>query len=408
MTKLFLLTGNGPYENHGCEAIVRGTVNILNQQYDKAQYLVATYYANSEQYIRQKQNEIDSNIDHLQHMNINRYSKEWIVSNLYGLVSYDKKRFCKFDNLNKYINEVSAVLSIGGDNYSLDYGIPDRFTDLDDYVISKGKPIIIWGASIGPFIKDKEYEEYMAEHLKKVTAIFARESETVKYLDSIGVKNNVYRVCDPAFMLDVHKPINYDIKIESGSIGINISSLMPAYVSEGNRDEFIRKASKIVNKIIISTGRKVYLIPHVVIKGNSDYEIMSAIYNNIDEELKDRIILVSEKLSASEYKWIISQMDVFFGARTHSTIASLSTLVPTLSFVYSIKSVGINKDLFGSDEYCIYPEQFNENQLTEKIKYLLKNKEKIKLQLQTAVDEAKKLSLKSGEYLKKILYDVKD
>jgi polysaccharide pyruvyl transferase WcaK-like protein len=399
----FTLVGNGPYENHGCEAIIRGTVNILSQYNSDSNYFVASYYANSEQYINQKQNETGINIKHIKHINVNKYSKGWIISNLYGIINKEKKRFYKFNNLDKIIDGSKAILSVGGDNYSLDYGIPTRFTDLDDYVISKQKPIIIWGASVGPFSKDKLYEKYMSEHLRKVTAIFARESETLKYLDSIGIKDNVYRMCDPAFMLDIHKPINYNLKVESGSIGINISPLMPQYISQGNRNEFIKLATKVVNKIITSTGRKIYLIPHVVIKGNNDYEIMNAIYNNIDEKLKERVILISDKLNASEYKWIISQMDVFFGARTHSTIASLSTLVPTLSFAYSIKSVGINKDLFGSDEYCIYPEQFNENELIEKIKYLLDNREKIKSQLQVRVDESKKLSLKAGEYLKSIV-----
>jgi len=138
-------------------------------------------------------------------------------------------------------------------------------------------------------------------------------------------------------------------------------------------------------------------------KGNNDYEIMDIIYNNIDKKLRESIIKVSDKLNAAEYKWIISNMEVFFGARTHSTIASLSTLVPTLSFVYSIKSVGINKDLFGSDEFCIYPEQFNEEVLVEKIKYLLDNKEKIQANLKVRVDEAKKLAIKSGEYLHGII-----
>lgn len=403
MKELFLLSGNGPYENHGCEAIIRGTINILNECYNCSKYFVSSYYENSQQYTNQKEKETDSSIEHIQNININKYSKEWTLSNLYGIINSDKKKFYKFRNLDEYINNAKAMLSVGGDNYSLDYGIPKRFTDLDDYVLLKQKPIIIWGASVGPFRKDKEYERYMSEHLKKVTAIFARESETVKYLDSIGINDNVYRVCDPAVMLEAKKPANYNIEIEEGAIGINISPLMVKYISNNNISEFVNLAVKIIENIIKVTGRKLYFIPHVVINGNNDYEIMDTVYNNIDEKLRGRVIKVSDKLNAAEYKWIISQMEVFFGARTHATIASLSTLVPTLSFVYSIKSVGINKDLFGSDEFCIYPEQFNEEVLVEKINYLLDNKEKIQEHLKVSVDESKKLALKSGEYLNSII-----
>ena len=403
MKELFLLSGNGPYENHGCEAIIRGTINILNEYYNCSEYFVSSYYDNSQQYINQKDNETDISIKHIQNININKYSKEWTLSNLYGIINSDKKKFYKFRNLDEYINNTKATLSVGGDNYSLDYGIPKRFTDLDDYALSKQKPIIIWGASVGSFTKDKEYEKYMSEHLKKVTAIFAREPETVKYLDSIGINNNVYRVSDPAFMLEAKKTTSYNIEIEEGAICINISPLMVKYISNNNISEFIKQAVKIIENIIKVIGRNLYFIPHVVINGNNDYEIMDTIYNNIDEKLRERIIKVSDKLNAAEYKWIISQMEVFFGARTHATIASLSTLVPTLSFVYSIKSVGINKDLFGNDEFCIYPEQFNEDVLMEKIKHLLDNKEKIQEHLKVRVDESKKLALKAGEYLKNII-----
>ncbi len=38
---------------------------------------------------------------------------------------------------------------------------------------------------------------------------------------------------------------------------------------------------------------------------------------------------------------------------THSTIAALSSGVPTLSFAYSIKAQGINRDIFGHTDYCM-------------------------------------------------------
>ena len=57
--------------------------------------------------------------------------------------------------------------------------------------------------------------------------------------------------------------------------------------------------------------------------------------------------LIPDTLNTREYKAIISQCKVFIGARTHSTIAAYSTCVPTFVFGYSIKSLGIAKDLFG-------------------------------------------------------------
>ncbi len=150
-----------------------------------------------------------------------------------------------------HIENSNSVLSIGGDNYSLDYGIPRSFTYLDDVVLERKKPLIIWGASVGPFKKIPEYENFMKSHLQNITGIFARESATIEYLNKIGITDNVYKVADPAFLMDATEPPPSDkqIEIEENSIGINLSSLMARYVSNGNLEVWINKASIILEEI---------------------------------------------------------------------------------------------------------------------------------------------------------------
>ncbi len=67
-----------------------------------------------------------------------------------------------------HLEDAAAVLSVGGDNYSLDYGVPKLFTGLDDIVLEKRKPLAIWGASVGPFDTMPDYERYMSRHLREV------------------------------------------------------------------------------------------------------------------------------------------------------------------------------------------------------------------------------------------------
>ena len=43
------------------------------------------------------------------------------------------------------------------------------------------------------------------------------------------------------------------------------------------------------------------------------------------------------------------------GARTHATIAAYSTCVPTVVFGYSVKSIGIAKDIFGTTDHYVLP-----------------------------------------------------
>ena len=48
---------------------------------------------------------------------------------------------------------------------------------------------------------------------------------------------------------------------------------------------------------------------------------------------------------------------MYFGARTHSTIAAYSTCVPTLVLGYSVKAIGIARDIFGKEEGYVVPVQ---------------------------------------------------
>ncbi len=69
--------------------------------------------------------------------------------------------------------------------------------------------------------------------------------------------------------------------------------------------------------------------------------------------LSSKISLLENQYDSAEIKYIIGNCKYFIGARTHSTIAALSSFIPTLSLAYSTKARGINKDLFGHEEYVL-------------------------------------------------------
>lgn len=55
----------------------------------------------------------------------------------------------------------------------------------------------------------------------------------------------------------------------------------------------------------------------------------------------DRVEVLPQFYSAPELKWIISRLDWFAGARMHSTIAGISSGVPTMGLAYSDKAYGV-------------------------------------------------------------------
>lgn len=398
---LFILAGNGPYANRGCEAIVRGTVKIIGKYYNNPSFLCVSHFRDDEQYSKQRNEEFDRSIIHKR---TNRRGKIWtqqgLGNRIKGLINPMESSNYTYHEMFPYIGEARAVLSIGGDNYSLDYGIPKLFTDLDDIVLREKKKMIIWGASVGPFSKIPKYEKYMINHLKKINAIFVRESATLEYLKEKGIKDNVFKVADPAFLMDPIEPKENRFDIEDGAIGINFSPLMSRYITNGDINAWIKIAAKIVSKICECTSRKIYLIPHVTnphITGN-DYLFLKNVLLKSNNKMKS-IVLIPPIYNAAETKWIISKMKIFAGARTHSTIAALSSFIPTLSFAYSIKAKGINKDIFGNEFYCLNPKEFNSKIIIEKIQIMIDKSSIIENDLRMIIPEFQERALLAGEHL---------
>lgn len=406
---LFILAGNSPYDNLGCEAIVRGTVKVLREYFEDPCFVCLSHFTSEEQYRKQCLRETDDAIVHLKSHRLNKNKLirsfwrpgTWgtIYRRLFDLEGYYAR---SYRDMLPYLNEAKAVLSVGGDNYSLDYGVPTSFVALDNLILKYQRPIVIWGASVGPFSARPDFERYISSHLKKVSGIFARESVTIEYLHKIGLNENIYPVADPAFLMDAVQP-NEKIDIDEGSIGLNLSPLMAKFATGGDLEQWTKIASAILSEVASRTNSHIYLIPHVTHSYSNDHAFMQRSLSKMKRGEKN-ITLVPPIYNAAQTKWIISQMAVFAGARTHSTIASLSSGVPTLSFAYSIKARGINQDLFGHTNYCIEPSALDAGVISSNIANMLDNSENIKRDLtQQHIPRAKRKALNAGIILKELL-----
>lgn len=401
----FILAGNNPYDNRGCEAILRGTVKILRHYYKDPSFLCVSHFQTHDQFEKQHEEEYDMAITHKEtdRKRYNRFSHKWASQLIQRKVAPKKYISSVYKEMFPTLKEAKSVLSIGGDNYSLDYGIPKLFTGLDDLVLENKKPIFLWGASVGPFSRIPKYEIYMKKHLQQVTGVFARESATIEYLEKIGIKENVYKVADPAFLLDASKPQHgKEIDVEEESIGINLSPLMAKYATTGIVEPWIKTASNIVEEIAKRTDNKIYLIPHVTIPISNDYLFLKEVQIRL-KNFEDRITLIPPIYNAAETKWIIGKMKIFAGSRTHSTIAALSSYIPTLSFAYSLKANGINSDIFGHGDYCLSPEKLSPKMVAEKIETIMENSTEIESGLKNSIPKIEKEAFLAGKYIKEII-----
>lgn len=402
-----LLIGNGPYSNRGCEAIVRGTVEILKGAFGGALSVVNANY------------DFDAvptlpsdGIEGLSHRPMSmapggaiRRRVGRILDNVGRTVIPNKVYRCiSNSSIRALVRESVAALSVGGDNFTLDYGsLPNTHLEQNRFVIDQGKSVVIWGASIGPFESDPCAAKVMHQHLRnEVTAIFVREHETISYLERHGISKNVFFAFDPAFAMRA-EPVRDEqlgFAMPQGAIGLNLSKFVAEKAGIG-RSEIGQWMANMLRELRNTTGRPVMLIPHVTTRFGDDHVFMQAglaACNPMDD-----IYSVPPTLNAAQYKDVISKVDVMIAARTHATIAAFSSGVPTISLAYSSKAWGLNRLIFGHDEYVISPDNLNARTLCDKARRVLDEGAAIRSDLARKAPEFRASAMSAGVHLKRLL-----
>lgn len=341
MRALFIL--NGSTGNRGCEAILLSTWELLREAVPQA---VATNSSS-----RDPRANV---VPYLRRPGLRHRSHPEAVSAQFLAWQWAKRvRGMEF-NFERFLGKSDVVLSLGGDNYSLDYNSVSKYLDANEKVLAAGKPLIIWGASVGPFTADPAIEARVAEQFRRLALVVARERRTVSYLDSIGVRDNVILLPDPAFSLRtdaVTLPEGQERMLEERAIGVNLSPLLARY--RNGMDAWLEDAARWVQALLDTSGRPILLVPHVFEPGNDDQAFLSQLLGRIDAPAAKLSLLDGYELSCMQIKQVIGRLHAFVGARTHATIAAMSLGVPTLSIGYSMKALGINEEVFGSADWLV-------------------------------------------------------
>ncbi len=392
----FLLVGHGGFYNRGCEAIVRCTVDIIRRAFPDSSIVLSSYDAEADDVkIREGGIPIDGVLPAHLHA-APKPSVRWAWQAAHRRLLWPN--LTKNDYLyRRHYKQADVVVSIGGDNFSDDYGSPEGFFRTLDAAKRCGARTVIWGASIGPF-SPPEAERKWGKYLAQVDLITAREDKTVEYLAGLGITENVQRVCDPAFLLPAIEPrIAVSLGGTKGmTVGVGMSALMDRY---GAMQQYLDAHVGLINHITSKYDADIVLVPHVIqdAKTRNDSAICEEMAHRVGTP--SRLYVLPKTLNACELKYCIAKCDYFVGARTHSTIASLSSLVPTISIGYSVKAWGINQDLLGSTDYVVDSQDMGADSLIAKFEQLHAQREEIVHRLQTSVPQAKESAQRAGEHL---------
>jgi colanic acid/amylovoran biosynthesis protein len=361
-----LLVGNGSHRNHGCEAIVRGTVPILRREFGSTVSFSSGVYDTPDCIDIQNRKEVEPGLTHFSLCPpSHRWSAIWweTKSNRYLNTSFQGVH----RPLVPHLQKAAVALEIGGDNYSLDYGIPQSFLAMDEFLLSHNIPVVLWGASVGPFDADSAFSRVMFQHLRRLSALFVRESESLRYLEENGITHNVHLVADPAFVMPTSDIPLSELQpdLPQDYICLNVSPLFARYfrssspisppASPAAMQRWLAFCVEAVQVIRKTLARPIVLVPHVesVSPENDDVSFMEAVANSAHKAGVRDIVTIGGPFAARTLKTVIANAHLFVGARTHATIAALSSCVPTISLGYSTKARGINLDIYGHDRYCL-------------------------------------------------------
>ncbi len=341
---------NGLY-NYGCEAIVRGTVRLLRLADPEAEIIYfSTRKDEDEKAIKDLGIEVRQiNRRHLSipERGINKIRREMAIP-----------KQINDEDFAAVLDACDTVISIGGDIYTIPgylrekkrYTYFNKMIEFGNLAKKKGKKLIIIGASIGPFGQFEPAVKYYKDGLSRSDLILAREPDCITYLNSIGIKDNLDLMPDPAFFVEV----SGDAPKTGEYVGINLSpwSLQESFGSI--IDEALKERASLITGIMDKTGMPVMLIPHVLAykEDDNDHSHMLKLLEHMDEEHKARVKLVKPE-SFIDAKRYIRQCRFVIASRMHCAVNSICEGVPALLLSYSRKAVGMSEFVYGNGEWVL-------------------------------------------------------
>ena len=371
MSRKIVFTMHAGSGNHGCEAIVNSTCQMLTGQ---DIVIISTRPWEDEKYslgglcrIKKEHRITESLLVHLFYL-----AKKLLTRDPMCYIEY------RFQEALKETHYDMAV-SIGGDNYCYPEQVQDLML-LNRALNERGTGTVLWGASVEPSLLERTD---VAEDMKRYAHIFARERITYEALLQAGVETNrVHLYPDPAFCLPTVRAELPQGFLPGNTVGINVSPMVME--REAVPGMVYQNYETLVENILKNTQMNVALLSHVVWEANDDRIPLAKLYDHFQKT--GRVVMLPDA-DCTVLKGYIARMRFLVAARTHASIAAYSSQVPVLVAGYSVKAKGIAEDLFGTAEGYVVPvqEMKRPQELWEAFQGMVEREEEIKRLLQERI-----------------------
>ena len=299
----------------------------------------------------------------------------------------------------KRVNGFDLIIIIGADNFDGKAKFKREVFSLSEIIKKNTKAkVILYDCSI----EKKNIDGRLIANLKIFDAITARDTTSLQNLKATTSSDKLYLFPDPAFIL-AKEHIDLGIEnIDNQIVGLNVSSKVTGRKESKRYELVFNSYCKLIEYITLEIGIRVVLIPHVM--NNADLSILKKLYEKY-RDTKKVVLIDNEQLNARQLKYLISKCRCFVGARTHATIAAYSSCVPTLVLGYSIKSVGIARDLFGTEKNYVIPVSNlkTESDLLNGFKWLRENEDEVRNHLKELMPKYMEEAWKASDLIKELL-----
>ena len=231
-----------------------------------------------------------------------------------------------------------------GDNFS-DIYLPKfalKTTLIKNITIDLGVPLVLLPQTYGPF--NGRIISYMAKRaINRSLIVYSRDQLSIYCIKKLS-ERDIRLTTDLAFLLPFKRQMPQSMKPR---LGLNVSGLLwKGGFNSNNQFNLTVNYRQYVVSIIerFKDDYEIHLIPHVI--ENVPHSLDGDLWI-VDELCKQytQCIKAPAFLNAMEAKSYISNMDVFIGARMHSTVAAFSSKVAVIPFSYSRKFEGLYSNL---------------------------------------------------------------
>jgi polysaccharide pyruvyl transferase WcaK-like protein len=275
----------------------------------------------------------------------------------------------------------------GGDSFSDIYGSKRFMAVTRPKLIAAYRrvPLILLPQTYGPF-RSERARRIARDAVLAARMAWARDPRSFRALQELVGEgfdpSRHHEGVDMAFSLEAVAPGSkltdrmrdwLEDSRNQPTVGLNVSGLIALDQHSHRRfglradytDALVRFAREIMNRHEI----RLLLIPHVMTSPGtpeSDAEACLRIADELGADFRSRVATTPTDLTECEVKWVISKLDWFCGTRMHSTIAGLSSGVPTAAVAYSDKTLGVFESCGVADQ-VIDPRKLNTEQVVERL-----------------------------------------